>query len=184
MTRELNGRDLLWWTATLLAFPLAGLAARGVAGPVDAVWTAVLAGAVAGLVIGIAQWLALRRVGADVRWIAATAVGLAVGLGLAYAIFGYGDTVGDLALVGAVTGLGIGVAQWWLLRELIDGSLIWIAATAVAWALGWTVSTAIGVDPDDRWPNPGLSGAATLTVLLGAVLWVLARRGFRDPTSG
>ena len=184
MTRELNGRDLLWWTATLLAFPLAGLAARGVAGPVDAVWTAVLAGAVAGLVIGIAQWLALRRVGADVRWIAATAVGLAVGLGLAYAIFGYGDTVGDLALVGAVTGLGIGVAQWWLLRELIDGSLIWIPATAVAWALGWTVSTAIGVDPDDRWANPGLSGAATLTVLLGAVLWVLARRGLRDPTSG
>ena len=184
MTRELNGRDLLWWTATLLAFPLAGLAARGIAGPVDALWTAVLAGAVAGLVIGVAQWLALRRVGADVRWIAATAVGLAVGLGLAYAIFGYGDTVGDLALVGAVTGLGIGVAQWWLLRELIDGSLIWIPATAVAWALGWTVSTAIGVDPDDRWPNPGLSGAATLTVLLGAVLWVLARRGLRDPTSG
>ena len=69
-------------------------------------------------------------------------------------------------------------------RELIDGSLIWIPATAVAWALGWTVSTAIGVDPDDRWANPGLSGAATLTVLLGAVLWVLARRGLRDPTSG
>ena len=184
MARELNGRDLLAWTATLLAFPLAGLAARGLAGPVDSVWAAVFAGAVAGVVIGAAQWLALRRIGADVRWIAATAIGLAVGLGLGYAIFGYGDTVGDLAVTGAVTGLGIGTAQWWLLRELIDGSLIWIPATAVAWALGWTVTTAIGVDPDDRWPNPGLSGAATLTLLLGAVLWALARRGLRDPTSG
>ena len=183
MARELNSRDLLWWTATLLAFPLAGLAARGLAGPVDAVWAATLAGAVAGLVIGVAQWLALRRVGVDIRWIAATAVGLAVGLGLGYAVFGYGDSVGDLAVIGAVSGLGIGTAQWWLLRGLVDGSLAWIPASAAAWALGWTVTTAIGVDPDDRWPNPGLSGAATLTVVLGAVLWLLARSGLRDPTS-
>jgi NADPH:quinone reductase-like Zn-dependent oxidoreductase len=34
----------------------------------------------------------------------------------------------------------------------------------------------IGVDPDDRWANPGLSGAATATVLLGAVLWSLRKR--------
>ena len=182
MARELNGRDLLAWTATLLAFPLAGLAARGLAGPVDSLWAAVFAGVVAGVVIGVAQWLALRRMGADVRWIAATAVGLAVGLGLGYAIFGYGDSVGDLAVIGAVTGLGIGTAQWWLLRGLVDGSLVWIPATGVAWALGWTVTTAIGVNPDDRWANPGLSGAATLTVLLGAVLWLLARPGLRDPT--
>jgi hypothetical protein len=180
--RSLSGRDLLLWAATLLAFPLAGLAGRAVAGPVDAVWTAVLAGAVAGIVLGVAQWLALRRIGADVRWIAATAVGLAVGLGLAYAIFGYGDTVGDLAVVGAVSGLGVGIAQWWVLRGLVNGSLAWIPATAAAWALGWTVTTAIGVDPDDRWAAFGLSGSATATVLLGAVLWVLARSGLRDDT--
>jgi hypothetical protein len=183
MARKLESRDLLWWTATLLVFPLAGLAGRGVAGPVDAVWTAFLAGAVAGLVIGVAQWLALRRIGADARWIAATAAGLAVGLGLAYAIFGYGDTVGDLAVIGAVSGLGIGTAQWWLLRGFVDGSLVWIPATAAAWALGWTVTTAIGVDPENRWANPGLSGAATLTVILGAVLWVLARSSPRDAPS-
>jgi hypothetical protein len=183
MTRQLDGRDLLAWTATLLAFPLAGLAARGLAGSVDSLWAAVLAGAVAGVVIGVAQWLALRRIGADARWIAATAIGLAAGLGLGYAIFGYGDSIGDLAVIGAMTGLGIGTAQWWLLRGLVDGSLAWIPATGAAWALGWTVTTAIGVDPDDRWANPGLAGATTLTVLLGAVLWVLARSGLRDPTS-
>ena len=180
--RSLSGRDLLVWTATLLAFPLAGLAGRAVAGPVDAIWTAVLAGAVAGLVLGVAQWLALRRIGVDARWIAATAAGFAVGLGLAYAIFGYGDTAGELAVFGAVSGLGIGVAQWWLLREFVNGSLAWIPATAAAWALGWTVTTRIGVDPDDRWANPGLSGALTITVLLGAVLWMLGRSGLRDRT--
>jgi hypothetical protein len=176
---SLTGKDLLVWTATLLAFPLAGIAARAVVGPVDATWTAAAAGAIAGLVIGAAQWLALRRIGADARWILATGGGLALGLGLAFAVFGYGDTVGDLAIVGAVSGLGIGIAQWPLLHGLFNGSVAWIPATAAAWALGWTVTTAIGVDPDDRWANPGLSGAATITVLLGGVLWLLARSGPR-----
>ena len=178
----MTGIDLLVWIATLVAFPLAGIAARAVAGPVDAVGTAFLAGAVSGLVLGVAQWLALRRIGADFRWIVATAVGLSVGLGLAYAIFEYGDSVGDLAVVGAVSGLGIGIAQWWVLRDLINGSIAWIPATTVAWALGWTVTTAIGVDPDDRWANPGLSGAATATVLLAVVLWALTRSGMRERT--
>lgn len=180
---SLTGKDLLLWIATLVSFPLAGIAARVVAGPVDALVAAVLAGAIAGVVIGAAQWLALRRIGADIRWIAATAVGLALGLGLSFALFGYGDSIADLAVLGAVSGLGIGIAQWWLLRELLDGGLLWIPATAAAWSLGWTVTTAIGVDPDDRWAVPGLSGAATATLLLGAVLWLLGRSGLHDRTS-
>jgi hypothetical protein len=180
---QLSGRDILVWTATLLAFPLAGIAARAVVGPVDELWMAFAGGAVAGLVIGTAQWLALRRMGADARWIAATALGLSVGLGVAFAVFDYGTTVGDLAVVGAVSGLGVGIAQWWLLRDLVNGSLAWIPAAAACWALAWTVTISIGVDPDDRWAVPGLSGAATLTVLLGVVLWVLARSGLRKRTS-
>jgi len=99
-------------------------------------------------VLGFAQWLALRRVGIDARWILATGGGLAVGLGFAFAIFGYGHTVSDMWIVGAVSGLGIGIAQWPLLHGLVKGSVAWIPATAAAWALGWTVTTAIGVDPD------------------------------------
>jgi hypothetical protein len=178
----LRRKDLLQWAATLLVFPLAGLAGRAVAGPVDSTWTAVLAGLVAGLMIGAAQWLALRGFGIDTRWILATAGGLAVGLGLGFAIFGYGETVGDMWIVGAVSGLGIGIAQWPLLHGLVNRSIAWIPATAAAWALGWTVTTAIGVDPDDRWAVFGLSGSATCILLLGAVLWVLARSGSRDRT--
>jgi hypothetical protein len=143
---------------------------------------AVIAGAVAGAVIGAAQWLALRGIGTDVRWIAATAIGLAVGLGVGVALFEYGTTVGDLAIIGAVSGLGIGLAQWFLLRDLFGGiSLVWIPATAAFWALGWTVTTAIGVDPAQRWAVPGLSGAATLTILSAGLLWILSRVG---PTNG
>ena len=57
---HMKGMDLLAWAATLLAFPIAGLAARAVAGPVDKFWSAALAGAISGAVIGAAQWLALR----------------------------------------------------------------------------------------------------------------------------
>jgi len=178
--RSLSGRELLLWAATLLAFPLAGLAGRAIAGPVDATWTAILAGAVAGLVLGVAQWLALRRIGIDARWILATGGGLAVGLGLAFALFGYGHTVSDMWIVGAVSGLVIVIAQWPLLHGLFNGSIAWIPATAAAWALGWTVTTAIGVDPDDRWAVFGLSGSATCTLFLGAVLWLLARSSRRD----
>ncbi|HTG46542.1 MAG TPA: hypothetical protein VK646_02660 [Actinomycetota bacterium] len=180
----IDGRGLLAWALTLLAFPPAGLLARAIAGPVDAIWTAVLAGAIAGAVIGAAQWLALRRTGIGPTWIAATTAGGAAGLGLAYGVLGYGDSVGDLAVMGGVTGTGIGAAQWWELRTRVRGSLWWIPASAVAWALGWTVTTAIGVDPDDRWANPGLSGAATLTLLLGAVLWLLGRAAAgREPAA-
>lgn len=178
----LSGKDLLVWAATLLAFPIAGLAGRAIAGPVDSTWTAVLAGLIAGLLIGAAQWLALRRIGIDTRWVLATAGGLAVGLGLGFSIFGYGETVGDMWIVGAVSGLGIGIAQWPLLHGLVRRSVTWIPASAAAWALGWTVTTAIGVDPDDRWAVFGLSGSATCTLLLGAVLWALARTGPLDRT--
>jgi len=45
------------------------------------------------------------------------------------------------------------------------------------------VTTAIGVDPDDRWAVFGLSGSTTLTVILGATLWMLARSGLRRRTA-
>ena len=81
----MSGVDLLVWAATLLAFPLAGIAARAVVGPVDAVWTAVVAGAIAGAVIGTAQWLALRTDRRRRSMDRGDERGLAVGLGVAFA---------------------------------------------------------------------------------------------------
>jgi len=67
---------MLWfWGASFLAFPLGGLLAR-VVGPVDEIWVAIVAGAIAGAVIGAGQWLVLRSSGIDTRWIVATVAGL------------------------------------------------------------------------------------------------------------
>ena len=45
------------------------------------------------------------------HWIAATSVGMAAGLAAGAALVDYGISRGDLALMGAVTGLGVGGLQ-------------------------------------------------------------------------
>jgi hypothetical protein len=178
--RWFRGKDLAWWCATFLGFPVGGLVAEAIVGPIDAVWVAVVAGAIAGLAIGAAQWLVLRRIGIDARWIALTGVGLAVGLGTGVAIFDYGTSVGDLAIMGAVSGLCVGATQWLVLRGHVGASALWIVGIAALWALGWTITTSIGVDVESKWAVFGASGAITVTVLSGGLLWVLSRFGSRS----
>jgi hypothetical protein len=168
-----RNRLLLWIAAGFVAFPLAGLAARAI-GSIEGLVTALAAGAIAGAVIGAAQWLVLRGIGFDARWIVATAGGFAIGLAVGVAVFGYGTGTGDLAAVGAMSGLGIGTAQWPLLHDRMRASAVWMPAIAGLWALGWAVSTGIGVDLSaQRWAVFGVSGAVTVAVLSGALLWLL-----------
>jgi predicted alpha/beta hydrolase len=47
--------------AVFLGFPIGGAAATALVGPIETVGAAAVAGAVAGGVIGAAQWLVLRR---------------------------------------------------------------------------------------------------------------------------
>lgn len=176
-----RNRFLLWIAAGFLAFPLAGLAARAI-GSIDGLLVAFAAGAIAGAVIGAAQWFVLRGIGIDTRWIAATAGGFAIGMAGGVAAFGYGTGTADLAAVGAVSGLGIGIAQWPLLRDRMRASVLWMPAIAGLWALGWTVSTGIGVDlTTQRWAVFGVAGAVTVAVLSGALLWLLRQASAAPP---
>jgi hypothetical protein len=174
MGGPMDKKRMLWfWLASFIAFPLGGLLARLV-GPVDELWVAIVAGAIAGAVIGAGQWLVLRSTGIDARWIPATAVGLALGLAVGTAIVDYGTSVADLAVVGAFSGLGVGFAQWLLIRGRVRASLVWIPATAALWALGWVVtSQVISTNADERFAVFGASGAITVALLSGALLWAL-----------
>jgi hypothetical protein len=168
-----RNRVLLWIAAGLVAFPIAGVAARAV-GSIDELWTALAAGAIAGAVIGVGQWLVLRGIGIDARWILATAGGFAVGMAAGVAAFGYGTGTGDAVAVGAASGLGVGIAQWPLLHDRLRASALWMPAIAGLWALGWVVSTGIGVElTTRRWAVFGASGAITVAALSGVLLWAL-----------
>ena len=167
-------RAWLIWTAGFLAFPLAGLAGTAVAGRVDDPLSALIGGAVDGLVIGAGQALLSRRRLDPRRWIPATTVAMGIGLLLGAAVVGYRTTLAALVLMGAVTGVALGVAQAAALPASV-GRLrwIWAAAMPILWALGWTVTTLGGIDVAQQFTVFGAYGALTFTALSGVLLHYL-----------
>ena len=67
----------VWPVAILVSFPIGGYLADLVVDGVDSVGSALVGGLIAGLLIGAAEWFALRR-WVSWLWIAATSVGMAV----------------------------------------------------------------------------------------------------------
>jgi hypothetical protein len=163
-------RTWLIWTAGFLAFPLAGLAGTAVAGRVDTPIAALLGGAVAGLVIGTGQTLASSR-RLDARWwIPATTIGMGLGLLLGAWTVGYRTSLVDLVLMGALTGLVLGVAQTVALPHRTRTRWIWAASVPVLWALGWTATTLGGIAVEEQFTNFGAYGAVTFSALSGLLL--------------
>jgi hypothetical protein len=157
------------WLLTALAFPPSGLIANLVAGRVDSVPAAVLNGVIAGSGIGAAQWALLRHRGVSPIWIPASAVGLGAGLAVGAALVNYRIDITSLAVMGAMCGLAVGLAQGASLGDA-KRTLGWSAATAALWALGWTVTTAGGIDVSQQWAVFGLYGCLTLAFLQSIIL--------------
>jgi membrane associated rhomboid family serine protease len=77
------------WGAAFLGFPIGGAAATLLVGPIESVGAALIAGGVAGGVIGAAQWLVLRRrLPLSALWVPATAGGMALGMALGQVLLG------------------------------------------------------------------------------------------------
>jgi hypothetical protein len=129
-------------------------------------------------VIGLAQWLVLRqRLPIQAWWGVITAAGMALGLAIAVALFGIDTTGNALPLRGLVTGAGIGLAQYMLLRTYTRRAAVWPVVVALGWALGWLVTRAVGVDLGPNFTVFGAAGAITFQVVSGLVLaWILADR--------
>jgi hypothetical protein len=165
-----------WPVAALLGFPIGGWIANVVVGPVDSVGAALAGGLLAGAVVGSAQWLALKQVVPWI-WIAATSLGMAVGLAVGAAVVDYGIDRGDLMLMGAVTGLGVGGLQALVLaRQGLSGAAWWAVVNPPAWALAWLVSSyVISANVKERFTNFGASGTLVYALLTGLVLAWLVR---------
>jgi hypothetical protein len=170
------GRMWLWPVAILVSFPIGGYIADLVVNGVDSVGAALAGGLIAGVIIGAAEWFALRQ-RVSWPWIPATTAGMAGGLVAGAALVDYGVDRGDLALMGAVTGVGVGVLQALVLaRHRIPGAFWWAVANPPAWALGWFVSSyVIARNIDERFPIFGASGA----IVFGLLTWLLLAALFR-----
>jgi hypothetical protein len=169
-------RMWLWLVAILVGFPIGGLIADLVVDGVDSVGAALAGGLIAGAIIGAAEWFALRQ-WVSWLWILATTAGMAVGLTAGAALVDYSIDRGDLLLMGAVTGVAVGVMQALVLaRHRIPGALWWAVANPPAWALGWLVSSyVISANIDERFPVFGASGA----IVFGLLTWLLLAVLFR-----
>jgi hypothetical protein len=158
------------WTLSTAAFPFAGLFGTAVAGRVDNPGSALGGGLAAGLVLGAVQSLASRRRLGPRRWIPATSVGMGVGLLLGASTVDYATSLTDLAIMGALTGVVLGLAQMWALPSNARARWMWAAAVPGLWALGWTVTSLAGIDVEEQYTIYGLSGALTFSALAGLVL--------------
>ncbi|MGH3338925.1 MAG: hypothetical protein ACRDPL_08880 [Propionibacteriaceae bacterium] len=174
-------RIWLWPVAILVSFPIGGGLADLAVDGVDSVGTALIGGLIAGAVIGAAEWFALRQ-RVSWLWIPATIVGMAAGLVVGATLVDYGIGRGDVALMGAVTGAGVGVMQALVLaRQRIPGAFWWAVANPPAWALGWFVTSyVITRNIDERFPIFGASGAVVFGLLTWLLLARLLRRTERD----
>lgn len=166
----------LWPVSILIGLPIGGYVADLVVDGVDSVGAALAAGLIAGMIIGAAEWFVLRR-RVSWLWIPATTAGMAVGLAAGAALVDFGIDRGDLALMGAVAGLGVGVMQTLVLaRHQIPGAFWWAIANPPGWALGWFVSSyVIARNIAERFPIFGASGALVFGLLTWLVLAVLFR---------
>ena len=166
-----------WPLAALLGFPIGGWIANLTIGAVDSVAAAVAGGLVAGAVVGAAQWLALRQF-VPWLWVAATSLGMGVGLAVGAALVDYGIARADLMLMGAVTGLAVGALQAVVLaRRGFAGTVWWAALNPPAWALAWLVSSyVISANIDERFTNFGASGTLLYALVTGLLLaWIFRR---------
>jgi hypothetical protein len=167
------------WTGTLVAFPVAGTAARIAVGNIDTLAAAAVGGAVAGAVLGLAQ----ASIGGLERsswgpWTAATATGFAVGLGVGARVVGFGTDTASLVVMGAICGAGIGIAQATATPMRATDRLLWALAMPGLWALGWLITSQVIVDADRQHALFGLSGALVTSASAG-VLRAFRSRGPR-----
>jgi len=172
-TRRIVGR----WMLSFAGYPLGGYAAYLLTGRVDSPGPALAGGLLTGAVLGAIQ---VGAIGQSLRhpaaWILATAVGLMAGVVAGSALVDYRTDLGSLIAQGVVTGALVGTAQAFVLVPRLGPlAVVWPFFLAGTFAVGWAVTTSIGIDVDLQFTVFGSSGALAAT-LLTAVLPVLLHR--------
>jgi hypothetical protein len=178
-------RAVARWLVTFVGFPLGGLLTELAVGPVDGPGSALLGGLLTGAVLGAVQaWGLGRNRPAPSRWVIATAVGLSVGLLVGGTAVDHGTEPADLVALGAFCGAAVGALQAVVLRHCLGRrALAWPFVLAGVWAIGWAVSTAVGVQVEQQFSVFGSSGALVVTALTAALPVLIDQQVHRQTRS-
>lgn len=135
-----------------------------------------LTGVIVGTIIGIPQWLVLRRHVPEAGWwVSLTALGY--GIGYIAGGFAMKWGIGEWEAL-AVGGMVIGIAQWLVLRQHTTQAGWWIPATAAGFAL-------LPVAPLGNYPNlmPGVVIGAIPAITLAQLLRAQYRSVLPNPVT-
>lgn len=157
---------LLRWIPTFLAFPLGGLLATLAFGPIRDPLAAAVSGANVGLLLGLAQWWALKPLRLTFDWVWTTALALMISSPIAWALIDFSTTVGDLTIWGLITGSIVGLAQAASQRNPLHVNLMWAGLVGIAWGGAWFISSNVIVDADANYAIFGSTGAIVATSVL------------------
>ena len=151
----------------------------------------VAAGAIEGLCLGAAQWLALRRALPTLRashHILATSIGMALGwwLGALAARLEPAATPGPalVVAVGAITGIALGLvvgaSQALVLRRAGVSVAAWIGLSALAWTVGMALSyVGAALIPAGAWDLRALLVGLATGAAVGGVVGAITRPALR-----
>ena len=123
--------------------------------------------AVGGILIGVLQWLVLRRrLDRAYRWVLTNLGAVAV---VGVVVFGVGVADADLGWIVGVSIFGtvVGVLQWLVLRGQVPRAAWWVLASTVGWVVGMPLGDLNG--------PPGL-GAAYGAITGTALVWLLRQK--------
>ena len=170
MEGEIQRFQLRWTLLTLAGYivgllillPLAVTVAYAAQRPI---FIGLISGAVLGTCIGTAQWLFLRRrTAVTPAWVGMSILGGMLGMALGMSVDAFSDPVYALrdvtqdaamlvipwhfawqtSIAGLLFGVGLGLGQWWALREFVRSASWWIATNAAAWMVGLGLGAALG----------------------------------------
>jgi hypothetical protein len=135
------------------------------------------------LVVGLIQYLSLKKYGISTSWVLATAVAATVAALINSYAFSFKFDSASLAGLGLVAGLLIGIFQSLSQTRDLRFVTIWTVSTAIAWSLAWFITSKVIVDPEAQYHVFGSSGALVTTLGLGLVLkYILPIAGFIQNT--
>ena len=177
-TRHSVGR----WMVSFAGYPLGGYAAFLTTGRVDSLGPALAGGLLTGAILGAFQvWAMGQARPRPLAWILATTVGLMAGVGAGAVLVDYQTDLASLVVQGAMTGALVGLAQGVVLVQKLGAlAFVWPFFLSGTFAIGWTVTTSIGIDVDKQFTIFGSSGALVATLLTIVLPMALSSRHGTD----
>ena len=164
VNRNEFGLWLTWTLATVMGMLIGFLLSIPLVNLLDLQWARVIVPLLAGFLIGLCQWAALRNYLIDATdWILAGGTGWAVGYALGlFLINALADTILG-GLVGYIPfGIIVAVVQWPILRSEIPNAWAWILANVIGWTLGFYLSQ---VSLELFFDNPAIAPVAGTSVI-------------------